>query len=125
MSTRLKALAAASLLPLMLLAGCGDSDGDGLSNSDEKELGTNPDLADTDGDGINDFDEVNGVTIVQSVPLKPPPNQISWFPPASSCQTMCGSGKTASEQPLYVAADGYCESPGRSDTRISSVQFGK
>ena len=31
-----------------------DSDGDGLTNSQEATLGTNPNLADTDGDGIND-----------------------------------------------------------------------
>ncbi|MFT7520283.1 MAG: hypothetical protein ACI9MC_002428, partial [Kiritimatiellia bacterium] len=42
------------LVPLTLLAGCGDSDGDGLSNSQEAELGTDPDMADTDGDGLLD-----------------------------------------------------------------------
>ncbi len=35
-----------------------DSDGDGLSDADEAELGTNPNVADTDGDGISDGDEV-------------------------------------------------------------------
>lgn len=47
-------------LPLAL-AGC-DADGDGLSNAEEAELGTNPDLADTDGDGIGDLAESTGVT---------------------------------------------------------------
>ncbi len=53
----LLALAAAGLL----LAGCGnrDNDGDGLTNAEEDELGTDPDLADTDGDGLDDFTEVN------------------------------------------------------------------
>ena len=37
-----------------------DSDGDGLTDAEEKELGTDPNKADTDGDGINDGDEVNG-----------------------------------------------------------------
>jgi serine/threonine protein kinase/heat shock protein HslJ len=37
----------------------GDNDGDGLSNSQEIELGTNPDNPDTDGDGLNDGQEVN------------------------------------------------------------------
>ena len=37
-----------------------DSDGDGLSDDKEKELGTDPNKADTDGDGINDGDEVSG-----------------------------------------------------------------
>ena len=35
-----------------------DDDGDGLTNSIEGALGTNPKSADTDGDGISDYDEV-------------------------------------------------------------------
>jgi hypothetical protein len=35
-----------------------DSDGDGLTNLQETELGTDPNIADTDEDGINDGDEV-------------------------------------------------------------------
>lgn len=49
-----------ALLPFTLVA-C-DSDGDGLSNAEEAELGTDPKLPDTDGDGITDFDEVQGST---------------------------------------------------------------
>ena len=37
-----------------------DSDNDGLTDEEEKELGTDPNKADTDGDGINDGDEVDG-----------------------------------------------------------------
>ncbi|MGV0385101.1 hypothetical protein ACUY2T_10175, partial [Corynebacterium sp. 22_2729] len=37
-----------------------DTDGDGLTDDKEKELGTDPNKADTDGDGINDGDEVSG-----------------------------------------------------------------
>lgn len=36
-----------------------DPDGDGLTNTEEIALGTNPNIADTDGDGLNDGDEVN------------------------------------------------------------------
>ncbi|MGI8643489.1 MAG: hypothetical protein ACR2LS_05170, partial [Thermomicrobiales bacterium] len=36
-----------------------DTDGDGLTDAREAELGTDPALADTDGDGISDGDEVD------------------------------------------------------------------
>jgi thiol-disulfide isomerase/thioredoxin len=55
-----------SLLSLFLLVGVGltgcDSDGDGLSNSEEETLGTDPNLADTDGDGLDDAAEVEAGT---------------------------------------------------------------
>jgi hypothetical protein len=35
-----------------------DTDGDMLTDTQEAELGTNPDLADSDGDGLSDFAEV-------------------------------------------------------------------
>lgn len=37
----------------------GDADGDGLSNSQELTLGTDPQNPDTDGDGLSDGEEVN------------------------------------------------------------------
>lgn len=53
----------AALLPLALIAcGPGDSDGDGLDNKLEEEIGTNPELADSDGDGIGDMAEYEGAT---------------------------------------------------------------
>jgi outer membrane protein OmpA-like peptidoglycan-associated protein len=45
-----------------------DPDHDGLSNKEEKKLGTNPKLADTDGDGLSDGDEV---LTYKTDPLKP------------------------------------------------------
>lgn len=35
-----------------------DSDGDGVSDTDEAAHGTNPQKGDTDGDGSNDFEEI-------------------------------------------------------------------
>ena len=40
-------------------AGSDDDDKDGLTNSEEARLGTNPNVADTDGDGLKDGEEVN------------------------------------------------------------------
>ncbi len=45
-----------------------DDDGDGLTNGEEKALGTNPNVADTDGDGLNDGEEMN---VYKTNPLKP------------------------------------------------------
>ncbi len=39
-----------------------DRDGDGLTDAEEADLGTDPDLADTDGDGWEDGEEVAGNT---------------------------------------------------------------
>ena len=36
-----------------------DNDKDGLTNSEELALGTDPNSADTDGDGLSDYDEIN------------------------------------------------------------------
>ncbi|MEA3189711.1 MAG: hypothetical protein QOD77_293 [Thermoplasmata archaeon] len=54
-------MALAALMVATALAGCAqdtDSDGDGLMDAREQELGTNPELADTDGDALGDADEV-------------------------------------------------------------------
>lgn len=39
-----------------------DSDGDGLTDAEELEIGTDPALADTDGDGFSDPDEIDAGT---------------------------------------------------------------
>jgi len=36
-----------------------DKDGDGLTDDEERELGTNPYETDTDGDGLSDYDEIH------------------------------------------------------------------
>jgi len=45
-----------------------DADGDGLSDIEEANHGTNPAIPDTDGDGLSDGDEVN---IHSTLPLVP------------------------------------------------------
>jgi Tol biopolymer transport system component len=45
-----------------------DSDGDGLTNNEEAQLGTDPNNPDTDGDGLNDGDEVR---VWRTDPLNP------------------------------------------------------
>lgn len=47
-----------SLAPPIVQPGLQDSDGDGLTNDQELQLGTDPNKADTDGDGLLDGDEV-------------------------------------------------------------------
>ena len=44
--------------PLSVVMSNTDTDGDGLFDAEEVEIGTDPNLADTDADGVNDFDEV-------------------------------------------------------------------
>lgn len=46
----------------------GDKDGDGLTNSFEKSIGTDPNNPDTDGDGLKDGEEVN---TYNTDPLRP------------------------------------------------------
>ena len=50
-----------SVLCVVGLVACGDSDKDGLSNSLEAELGTDPEKVDSDGDGLSDFDEYDSL----------------------------------------------------------------
>ena len=53
-----RALLAASLVALGGLAAC-DSDGDGLKNGEERDLGYDPKNDDMDGDGLLDGDDEN------------------------------------------------------------------
>ena len=46
-----------ALAPVLLLVAC-DKDDDGLTNSEERDLGTDPAAADTDDDGLSDGREV-------------------------------------------------------------------
>jgi hypothetical protein len=57
---------------------CVDSDGDGLSDGEEADLGTDPDDRDTDDDGVEDGDEVTAGTDPTE-----PPAQVGLFNPVS------------------------------------------
>ena len=48
-----------------------DTDGDMLTDAQEAELGTNPELADSDGDGLTDFAEVgsHGEALSANIPV--------------------------------------------------------
>lgn len=48
-----------------------DQDGDGLPDTEEMRIGTNPTKSDTDNDGINDYDEVNASKGYKTNPTKP------------------------------------------------------
>jgi len=71
----LKTTISASTLLLVGLAGCAtgpvDTDGDGLADSYEAEIGTDPESADTDGDGTNDRDELYQFTDPDDADSKP------------------------------------------------------
>jgi len=59
MTWQLMKVGSVSLVLAGLIAcSAADSDDDGLSNSREAELGTNPDKADTDSDGLDDRNEI-------------------------------------------------------------------
>lgn len=47
-----------------------DTDGDGLSDALEEEIGTNPNLVDTDNDGLSDYDEYVTIGSTYTVPTK-------------------------------------------------------
>jgi hypothetical protein len=48
-----------------------DTDGDGLTDAQEEELGTDPGNPDTDGGGVNDGDEVSDTDWRETDPLNP------------------------------------------------------
>jgi hypothetical protein len=86
----------------------GDPDGDTLTNLEEFELGTNPQLADTDADGLNDNVEDKGGVFVSadktgSHPLKP--------------DTDGDTLKDGDE----VAANPYVSDPNKTDTDDDSL----
>ena len=57
----------AGLIMLLALAGCTDPDGDGLSTTEERAVGLDPNNPDTDADGLLDGEEL----VVGTDPLSP------------------------------------------------------
>jgi len=56
-----------------------DSDGDGLTDSFEEGIGTNPDLADTDGDGFTDYEEYLAGGAVMALDANSTPSSLPTF----------------------------------------------
>ena len=87
-----------------------DDDGDGLTNGEEADLGTDPDLTDTDGDGIDDLDEVNGNTDPTDSESKP---YAGGWPIDACADDISGAGSTNREGEVvqnFQLMDQYGES---------------
>jgi len=72
-----------------------DSDGDGLTDSEEEALGTRPDLADTDGDGLSDW-----VEVTSDLPLDPtnPDTDGDGLCDGTGATDLCGGGEFGEDQ---------------------------
>jgi hypothetical protein len=95
-----------------------DTDGDGLLDSEEAALGTDPELADTDGDGLSDGAEVNThgtdpLAVDKPVIRTPPPTP---YPDTAPVITIDADGDGASpsdavENGTNVDADDAAPTP--------------
>lgn len=88
-----------------------DSDGDGLSDDKEKELGTDPTNPDTDGDLILDFTEVNGFSITvdgKKITIKTNPNDADSDDDGikDGTEIKVGSNPKVSDADRFVDTDG-------------------
>lgn len=92
-----------------------DTDGDGLSDAEEKIIGTDPTKVDTDGDGISDRDEI---VQTHTDPLKPdPPSNngrisnvsVSVNPPVPIESSMSNPSATSSSVSLDTDHDGLTD----------------
>jgi hypothetical protein len=68
-----------------------DTDGDGLFDSEEAALGTDPNKVDTDDDGLSDFDEVEGTFGYETDPLL---RDTDWDGSSDGDEVMLGSDPT-------------------------------
>ena len=69
----------------------GDDDNDGLSNTEEDTIGTDPQNPDTDGDGLGDGVEVNGTN--DTSPLDPDTDNDGLCDGPRSVTGVCGGGE--------------------------------
>lgn len=74
-----------------------DSDGDGLTDAQEEELGTDPGNPDTDGGGVNDGEEVSNDDWRQTDPLNPYDDLDNGEPAADDSTPMNDSSDDAEE----------------------------
>lgn len=80
-----------------------DSDLDGLTDDEERDLGTDPRASDTDGDGISDYDEHHGYEI--ELAFDPDPDAVSDTEQAS-CTPPVDGVITCTSDPLDPDSDG-------------------
>ena len=93
----------------------GDSDGDGLTDDYERELGTHPDIADSDGDGVSDGTEVlkgqtDPLDPKSYLPGAPQPKETTVRPDAESKSSLSGvvkreKDKDGKGQDIAVTSD--------------------
>ena len=78
-----------------------DDDGDGLTNAQELQFGSNPMAKDTDGDGWSDLDEFENGTNLTSANSRPQQIMLAYPPVAVLLQSADGAGTAGA--PVFLA----------------------
>ncbi|WP_298440546.1 carboxypeptidase regulatory-like domain-containing protein [uncultured Ferrimonas sp.] len=103
-----------------------DIDGDGLSNADEAEAGTDPMLADSDGDGIDDGVEVElgyDPLDANKKPLVGNQTGVVISPAMANAEGTVVIGKGTSFSRCTVAAGTHIDIAGAANPNFSNCQF--
>ena len=89
-----------------------DDDGDGLSNNQESNLGTNPQQKDTDGDGVNDPVELADVTDPKDPASFNPLSLglVAYYPFSGNTKDYSGNGKHGLNDGAQLTPDRFGQS---------------